>query len=50
MGDLRSHMEAMEPCGKPFELRLTYPSKVLEDMDQPLSDGLVNVSVIQVLQ
>jgi len=50
VGDLRSHIESMEPCGKPFELRLSYPSAVLENMDQKLSEGLINVSVIQVLQ
>jgi UBX domain-containing protein 1 len=50
VGDLRSHIESMEPCGKAFELRLSYPSTVLENMDQLLSDGLVGVSVIQVLQ
>jgi len=46
---VRSHMEALKPCGKPFELKTTYPPKTLENLTMTLKEaGLINAAVVQV--
>lgn len=51
VGDIRSHIEAAHPTGKGFELRTTFPPKVLSDDSQSVKDaGLLNAAIVQRLE
>jgi len=48
VGDLRSHIEAECPVGKPFELRTTFPPQVLANDGASIKDaGLLNAAIVQ---
>jgi len=48
IGDIRSKIEEMRPSGKPMELRLSYPNKVLSDDKVSIKDaGLMNAAIVQ---
>jgi len=46
--DVRAHIEAVHPCGKPFALKKAYPPAVLENFDETLEEaGLKSASLVQ---
>jgi len=48
VGDLRAHIEAELPTGKPFELRTTYPQSVLANDGASIKDAnLLNAAIVQ---
>jgi len=48
IGQLKAHIEAECPAGKPFELRTTYPPQLLSNDSQSIKDaGLLNAAVVQ---
>eukprot|EP01127_Copromyxa_protea_P011739 TRINITY_DN2977_c0_g1_i1.p2 TRINITY_DN2977_c0_g1~~TRINITY_DN2977_c0_g1_i1.p2 ORF type:complete len:145 (-),score=36.63 TRINITY_DN2977_c0_g1_i1:45-479(-) len=51
VGQVRSHIEAVHPCGKPFALKKAYPPSVLDDFSATLeSAGLKSASLVQEIQ
>jgi len=50
VGDLRSHLEAIHPCGKPFQLNVTSPPQALTNMNITLKEaGVIGAAVVQTL-
>jgi len=48
VGDVRAHIEAERPSGKAFELRTTFPAKILADDAASIKDaGLLNAAIVQ---